>query len=148
MAKFHFRLTALQRIRESHRDELRSKLAEAYQAETLLNEQAQAVHDKEKSLLQQHRNILAGNETDVNRLLDVQRYATVLKGQLITLQNQAKMLNAEIEKRRRAVVEADQQVRVLEKLHERQLAEHKSQVLRAEAKVLDEIASQRRRANC
>lgn len=143
MAKFRFRLATLQRLRESHRDELRGKLAEAYQAEQLLNEQAQKIQAEESQLLATQREVLNSTHTDVNRLLDVQRYAAALKGQQQTLQNQAKMLAAEIEKRRLALVEADQQVRVLEKLHERQQAAHSQQQLRAEAKVLDEIATQR-----
>lgn len=142
MAKFRFRLATLQRLRESHRDELRGKLAEAYQAEQLLEEQTRKIQAEETQLLSTQREVLNSAHTDVNRLLDVQRYSAALKGQQQTLQNQAKMLAAEIEKRRLALVEADQQVRVLEKLHERQQAAHSQQQLRAEAKVLDEIAAQ------
>lgn len=143
MAKFRFRLATLQRLRESHRDELRGKLAEAYQAEQLLNEQAQKIQTEESQLLSTQREVLNSTHADVNRLLDVQRYSAALKGQQQTLQNQAIMLAAEIEKRRLALVEADQQVRVLEKLHERQQTAHSQQQLRAEAKVFDEIATQR-----
>ncbi len=141
MAKFRFRLSTLQKLRESHRDELRSKLAEAYQAEQLLRKQVQAIHAEEAELLKIQRSSFHEATTDVNRLLDTQRYSAALKGQLATLQDQSKMLTEEIEKRRQALVEADQQVRVLEKLHERQLNMHRSQKMRAEAKVMDEIAS-------
>ena len=143
MAKFHFRLATLQKLRETHRDELRSKLAEAYQAERLLKTQVDTIHAEEAELQQVHRNSLQAGATDVNRLLNVQRYSAALKGQLATIQEQSKMLAAEIEKRRLALVEADQQVRVLEKLRERQLDSHHSLAMRAEAKVMDEIASRR-----
>jgi len=141
MAKFRFRLATLQKLRETHRDEMRSKLAEAYQAEHLLGEQVDALDAEETELQQVHRNTLQTGTTDVNRLLDVQRYSAALKGQLATIQEQSKMLASEIEKRRLALVEADQQVRVLEKLRERQLDAHRSSAMRAEAKIMDEIAS-------
>ena len=141
MAKFRFRLATLQKIRETHRDEMRSKLAEAYQAERLLGEQISAIHTEEAELQEAHRRVLESGATDVNQLLDLQRYSAVLKGQLAAMEGQTKMLGTEIEKRRLALVEADQEVRVLEKLHERQLATHRSQKMMAEAKVMDEIAS-------
>jgi len=141
MSKFRFRLTTLQKLRVTHRDELRSKLAEAYQAEQLLSEQVKAIEKEEAELQQFHRRSLQNTSTDVNRLLNAQRYATALKGQLATVHEQSKILTTEIEKRREALVEADQQVRVLEKLRERQHDLHRSHLLRTEAKMLDEIAS-------
>ncbi len=141
MSKFRFRLATLQKLRETHRDEMRSKLAEAYQAERLLGEQIVAIHAEEAELEQAHRGALESGATNVNQLLDLQRYSAVLKGQLATMEGQTKMLSTEIEKRRLALVEADQEVRVLEKLHERQLASHRSQKMMAEAKMMDEIAS-------
>jgi len=117
------------------------KLAEAYQAERLLREQVESIHAEEAELQQIHRSSLQTDTADVNRLLDVQRYSAALKGQLATIQNQEKMLATEIEKRRQTLVEADQQVRVLEKLHERKLDVHRKQRQLAEAKTMDEIAS-------
>ncbi len=144
MAKFRFRLATLQRLRESHRDEMRSKLAEAYAAERTLQEQVQAIHVEEENLRKTHKSCLETSSPNVNRLLDVQRYSASLKGRLSTLESQNKMLATEIEKRREALVEADQQVRVLEKLHDRQLATHRGKERTAEANTLDEIASLRR----
>lgn len=140
MGKFRFRLATLQRLRESHRDEMRTKLAEAYQAEKMLGEQAQAVHAEEAELRKLHRNSLQKTDTNVNQLLDVQRYSAALKGRLATIHSQSEMLNAEIEKRRQALVEADQQVRILENLRDRKSAAHREEQLRAEAKILDEVA--------
>ncbi len=141
MAKFRFRLATLQKLRETHRDEMQSKLAEAYQAERLLGEQEASIHAEEAELQRVHRSSLQEAQTDVNQLLNVQRYSAALKGQLATIEKQSEMLAAEVEKRRQALVEAGQEVRVLEKLHERQLDTHNRQVLVAESKVLDEIAS-------
>ena len=147
MAKFEFRLATLMRLRENHRDELRGKLAEAYQAEQLLAEKKQSIHEEEDKLHQLRRDLLQEANTDVNRLLDMQRYAATLKAQLATIQEQAKMLSAEVEKRRLAVVQADQQVKVLEKLRDKQLSKHRQQKMLAEAKELDEIGSRTVRAS-
>ena len=147
MAKFEFRLATLMRLRENHRDELRGKLAEAYQAQQLLAEKKQSIHQEEQQLHQLRRDLLQETNTDVNRLLDMQRYAATLKAQLSTIQEQAQMLSVEVEKRRQAVVQADQQVKVLEKLRDRQQSEHRHQKMLTEAKQLDEIGSRTVRAS-
>lgn len=147
MARFNFRLSTLQKLREAHRDEMRSKLAEAYQAEQMLAERIQQVHDEVAELQNSQRIRLSDSTTNMNQLLDTQRYQAVLRTQIATMNGQSKMLADEVEKRRQALVEADQQVRVLEKLYERQFEAHQKETLRAEDKVLDEIASRSREVN-
>ena len=49
---------------------------------------------------------------------------------------------AEIERRRQALVEADREVRVLEKLRERQLEQHRREEELRETKRLDEVVTQ------
>ena len=144
MTKFQFRLATLQKLRETHRDEMRGRLAEAYRAEQLLAEQIKSIQSEAAELQQNQRNYFQTKSSNVNQLLNVQRYQAVLRTQLTTLKSQTGMLRTEIEKRRLALVEADQQVRALEKLHERQLDEHRRQQLLAEAKEMDEIAGRRR----
>jgi len=142
MAKFRFRLATVQKLREAHRDEMRSKLAEAYQAQQLLDTQIGQVQAEADNLQAAHRIKLQSSSVDMNQLLDTQRYQAVLRAQITTMSAQSQLLAAEVEKRRHAVVQADQDVRVLEKLHERQLKSHQQDALREEAKVMDEIASQ------
>jgi len=144
MPKFKFRLSTLQKLRETHRDEMRGRLAEAYQAEQLLAEQIAKVHGEAAELQTHQRGCLENKTTNVNQLLDVQRYQSVLRTQLTTMQEQTAMLVTEIEKRRLAVVEADQQVRALEKLRDRQLDAHRREQRLAETKTMDEIAGRRR----
>jgi len=52
-------------------------------------------------------------------------------------------LEQEIERRREAVVDADRQVRVLDKLRERREREHRYAAERAESKRLDEVGANR-----
>ena len=143
MAKFRFRLATLRRLRETHRDEQRSRLAEAYQAETILTDQRQQVRDDIAQTQQLQRDFLATGLTDVNRLLDSQRYQLTLRAQQSALFKQSQLLTAEIERRRESVVEADRQVRVLDKLEDRQLQQHRLDQLRLETKQYDDIALSR-----
>jgi flagellar export protein FliJ len=82
---------------------------------------------------------------EVDPLLQAQRYHGVLLAQQATMHEQSRLLLAEIERRRQSVVEADRQVKVLEKLHERKLEEYRRGEMRSEMKVLDEVASRNSR---
>ena len=144
MAKYRFRLATLRKLRESHRDELRGKLAEAFQAAQLLDEQQLAVAEEMTALQESQRRATSGETTSVSALLEVQRYQAVLRSQQGTLRDQAKLLATEVERRRQSVVEADRQVRVLEKLDERQRLNHQQVQYRVEAREMDEIASRAR----
>jgi flagellar protein FliJ len=143
MPKFRFRLTTLQKLREIHRDELRSKLAEAVEAKQILAGQIEQVGQDIAELQTLRRLNVTGAVVKVEPLLEAQRYQGVLTAQLTTMQEQNRLLTAEIERRRQAVVEADRQVKILEKLHERKLDEFRKEQLRAETKVLDEMAARR-----
>ena len=143
MAKFRFRLATLLKVREADRDQLRAKLAEAYEAEQLLETQRAALRTELVQLQIATRQLLTHSRPDMNRLLESQRYQAVLKARQKTLVEQADVLAAEVERRREAVVEADQQVRVLEKLRDRQLDDHRQQLTRIEVRDLDEVAGQR-----
>lgn len=146
MKKFRFRLTTLRKLREARRDELRSKLAEAYHAAELLEDQMRSVQDELLELLElqtAQRSAIVGAKTDVNGLLAAGRYQSVLRMQQSTMQDQIKLLATEVERRRQAVVEADIQVRILDKLEERQKTEHRKKLQQIEIKELDEIGSKK-----
>jgi flagellar FliJ protein len=143
MAKFRFRLATLQKLREIQRDELRSKLAEAVQAQQILEEQLAQVAGDIQSLLEVRRSAVQSSTLQVDPLLEAQRYQGVLYAQQDKMREQIRLLSAEVERRRQAMVEADRHVKVLEKLHERKLAEHHAKQLVAETKVLDEVAARR-----
>jgi flagellar protein FliJ len=140
MSRFRFRLQTLQRLRETTRDDLRARLAEAYQAERILAEQRAAVAAETAALAEAQRRLMIDGALDVTRLLESQRYQRLLEARSRTLAEQTAKLADEIESRRQAVVEADRQVRVLDKLHERRRREHQDAEQAAESRRLDEIA--------
>jgi flagellar protein FliJ len=141
MAKFNYRLATLQRLRELERDELKSRLAEAIQAQAILDEQLRQLQAEVDTLQQLRRTSLTGGSINVNQLLAAQRYHQVLLGQQATMRQQAQLLAAEADRRRAAVVEADRGVKVLEKLRDRRLEEFRREQSVLEVKLLDEVAS-------
>jgi flagellar protein FliJ len=144
MAKYKFRLKTLQRLREARRDLDRAALAEAFRAEQILAEHRAAVATEQEAMTGLRREASAGRYLDVNRLLEAQRYEAVLKARELELARQKELLAVETERRRQAVVEADREVRVLEKLDERHRSQHRRDAERMEVKQLDEAALNRR----
>ena len=143
MARFNFRLQTLRRLREIHRDEQRGRLATAYEAERILEGQRESVVVETAALVDSQRQLMQQGSLDVNGLLTSHRYRMELEAQLRALAAQAANLAEEVERRRQTLVEADREVRVLDKLEERKQQQHREASLRAETKVLDEVASTR-----
>ena len=143
MARFRFRLQTLRRIREIHRDEQRGRLATAFEAERILQQQRDALTAEAAEHLENQRRAMREGPIDVNWMLTTQRYQLGLEAQSKVLAEQAVRLAEEVERRRVTLVEADREVRVLDKLEERQRAQHKIGAIRAETKLLDEVASVR-----
>jgi flagellar FliJ protein len=77
---------------------------------------------------------------DISGLLASHRYELVLKSRAMQLAEQIVQVQGEVERRRLALVEADRQVRVLEKLRERRRVEHAAGEARLEQRQLDEQA--------
>jgi flagellar export protein FliJ len=143
MAIFRFTLATLLRLREAARDEKRAKLAEAYRAEEVVRARLGELQDEIQSLKERYtRGVLPG-PVNVDHLVDSQRYEFIIKAEYGTVHGQLNSLQAEIEKRRDALIASDRDVRVLEKLRETQHERHIATEQLAEIKLLDEIATRR-----
>jgi flagellar export protein FliJ len=145
MAKFQYRMATLQRLRESFRDERRNHLAQAYRAEELVLRQIADVEGEIEQIRGQLRNAATPGEVNLDYLLSGERFDVALRAQKTHLEQQRELVLAEIERRRQSLIEADREVKVLEKLkerlHERWLAEENRQ----DIKRLDEVAQRRSR---
>lgn len=141
MAKFKFRLATLLELREAARDERRGQLAQAYRAEEIVDGERTRLARELSELEKQNRRASAPGPLDVDRLLEVRRYALLLRSQQQEVGHKHEILQAEIERRREALVEANRQVRVLEELRRRELERHRQEEIRQEIKRLDEAAS-------
>ncbi len=143
MAKFKFRLATLLRLRESVRDSRRSELGEAYRVDDVLKAQLDQIEDDLQAVRNRRRDVCGQGGVNVDQLLESQRYELALQTQQQQINRQRQTVAEEIERRRQALVEANREVRVLEKLRDKQQQRHQQEESRREIKQLDEIAQQR-----
>jgi flagellar FliJ protein len=141
MSPFRFRLETLLRLRMAERDQRRADLAKALRAEQVLLGDLAQVGAEQAELAGALRERSAPGAADVDALQRTSRYQLVLKARQGQLESQLAQVRAEAERRRLALVEADRQVRVLEKLRERQQAAHRTRQSQLEVKELDEVAA-------
>jgi flagellar export protein FliJ len=127
-------------MRQSHRDELRGQLADAYRAADLIETQRDAVRCELDGLRQIHRLATTSQSMNVARVLETQRYEMVLQGQDAALAEKSKLVQQELERRRQRVAEAEREVKTLDKLEQKQEAAHRLETGRREAKEMDETA--------
>jgi flagellar protein FliJ len=140
--RYQFQLESVRQLRQWHRDAQRQRLGEAMHAAQLLEEQQRKVVEEVTELRQTRRQAMQQVTPDVNYLLDIQRYELLVQTQLQRLLQQQETLEAEVERRRLILAEAEQQVRVLDKLDDRRRAEFVAEELREEQLVIGEVATQ------
>lgn len=140
MAGFRFRLATLLRLRDRARGERRRLLAEAHSAEEALMLRSAQLVDDLNELKQGHVHAAGPGRIDIDGVLSAQRYELVLRLEEKTVQQQSAALDAEITKRQTALVEADRDVKVLEKLRERQQERFREEENRRETKEMDDVA--------
>jgi len=143
MAKFKFRLATLLRLRNAARDERRGQLAEAYRADEIIHQKHRQLAEELAAIQKQQREACGPGPVNVDRLLSDQRYAFLLAAQQGHTERQRLLLAAEIERRRQLLMEANREVRVLEKLEQRQRERHQEEENRLDIRELDEIAHRR-----
>ncbi|MBN2022563.1 MAG: flagellar FliJ family protein [Pirellulales bacterium] len=143
MPKFKFRLATLLRLKESVREERHGELARAYEADALLERQQEELVCQREGLMEECRRAVRPGIVDVDRLIESQRFELLLKAQQQYVAQQREAVAVEIDRRRQALVEANREVRVLEKLRERLLARHRQDEDQRQVKLMDELAMQR-----
>lgn len=141
--RFQFRLQTLLRLREAARDERREQLAEVMRIDDALRKQLAELEELQSEARALQR--LVVGRVDVDRLLEAQRYEAVVALEILHVERQRAAVAEEMNKRREALVEADREFKVLEKLREKRLQEHGAEVLAREMKVLDEAAGRMKR---
>lgn len=82
-------------------------------------------------------------QLEVDNLLYAHRYELILSSQLQQLTIQRQKIGTEIERRRQALIEADRELRILEKLRERHAREFRQADEQSEMRQMDEIALRR-----
>ncbi len=140
MTKFTFRLATLLKIRRAARDERRAQLAQAYEADATLQSEQDRLAELTTEIARHYQAASGPGVIDVDRLLEMQRHDLFLRAQIQHIRKQREAVAAEIERRRAVLAEANRQVKVLEKLEDRQLERHRDEESRREIKQLDEVA--------
>jgi flagellar export protein FliJ len=139
-----FRLATLVKLREAARDERRASLADALSADAVLAKRIADLDGEHARLVADYRDAGQPGRIHVDRLIEFQRHDTLLRAARDEQRRQRDLLAAEIERRRQALVAADREVQVLEKLRLHHRHREVSQARRAEQKAIDEFALIRR----
>src|SRR5580658_9229190 len=142
MARFIFPMESLLKLRRSQRDESRAALAEALRVDDVLRQQLAALGREIGALREFSRRASAPGSVNIERLVEARRYDLVTQAQHLNSTQQRETVGEEIERRRQALVESDREVRVLEKLRQRQAEQFRRDEELREAKRLDEVAAQ------
>jgi flagellar protein FliJ len=141
MPQFQFRLATLLRLREATRDERRTELADVQRADAELENRLTQVAVEQEQLRTEYRTIAAPGPVELPPLVRWQQYGAALRRQESSLNEQRRTLAVEIDRRRQAVIEADREVRTLEKLRQGQADAYRQDAERLENKRLDESAA-------
>ena len=111
----------------------------ALRAEEMLQGEIKKLQLEQQAAADRGRNLKMPGAADIDGLLSMHRYALQLVAQQKQLAAQLLQVQAECERRRLALVDADRGVRVLEKLRERRAQDYGREQLRREARELDEV---------
>lgn len=140
MAKFRFRLETLLRLKMAARDEKRAELAEVLHAEEQLKLQQAEVEQEIQEQDQYVRQTIGSGRLNIDLITASQRQVSFLKAVRQEKQMLMKQLIPHIQQRRQALLDADHEVRTLEKLKEHKLEQHLQREAAQESKQMDEIA--------
>jgi flagellar FliJ protein len=142
MSQVRFQLATLLRLREATRDKCRVELAEARRADEELRVELEQMMAERRRLEDECRRAIGPGAVDVDELVEAYRYAAALRAREERLRQERETLATEVDRRRQALLAADRDVKVLEKLRERRQAQHCLEEERQLAKQLDEAALQ------
>jgi len=134
-------MESLLRLRKAARDERREELAQAEFAAEKLRGESQSLQQRADEIRQQMRSGVAPGNIDVDQLVAAERFAMTLQVQHRAVNEQIELVAQELQRRRDLLLQADRDVRVLEKLREKHRAQHEQQIAQEELKELDEIAA-------
>jgi flagellar FliJ protein len=138
MRRFIFRLQSVLEVRATARRECRARLAELFAAARELDGRRRSV-ERELAAAVQLRQAGQNGPLDVQHLASVQRYEQLLRGDLAIVGEQIQALEQRIERERQSLIAADRQMRLLERLREKQLARHRQQESASESRELDDL---------
>ena len=143
MASFQFRLATLLKLRENERRQRQIELGQAMEAERIMLQRAESIAAEIATAKGNARVASSPGEVSVDTLLELQRYTLQMRAQARLIAEQITQVRTEVERRRQVLVEADRQVRTLEKLRDKQSAAFQFELQRVEQRHSDELGQKR-----
>lgn len=128
------------RLRENQRDRCRQQLAEAGRVEEQAADRVSQLNDELTRLARNMQESAGPGLVDIEHLRNVQRRLQQLKTDLQQAEEAHGAAEAEVERCRQSLLEANREVRTLEKHREQQLARHRAAAHKLEIKQFDEQA--------
>jgi len=142
---FTFRLDPLIAIRDNKLKECQAELAKAHDARRILEEALQEVEKQLAAGVTTARDLMQEGQTvNVEYLLGLRRQEQFLRLDQDDLMQKIKIVDEEIERRQNAVVVANKELKIVEKLKEKRYEKYLEDENKQETKAMDEIAVNRR----
>lgn len=139
MTNFHFRFTSVLKYRGAIRDGRRAELTEA---QRILDAIRGQLRDVDLAVEETRRAATAApGPINVDAILAGSRYEALLRIQRSSIEAQERDVQKEVDRRRTALVAADQDVRALEQLREKARLRHREAMQRMEIAELDEVGA-------
>lgn len=142
--RYQFRLERIQSLRERVREERRLLHAEALAFQRTIEQQIQRVQDVVATQKEALRFILSQPAVAVDRAIQGRTFEGVMTRYDQHLQGQLGQVRQAVEVRRQRLVEAERDVRILEKLDEKQRERYDHTLELAERLLMDELAQMAR----
>ncbi|BDU77488.1 flagellar export protein FliJ [Mesoterricola sediminis] len=138
-ARFRFRLEALLRVRRSLEEEAKRAMARAVTARDQAQLRVGELRQTQRQAIEGRR--MGTNQTiDLERLRDIERWLVVVERRIQEAVEAVRQADERVREARAQLVKAHQDHLILQRLKERRQAQHALEVLREEAKEMDEIA--------
>lgn len=138
MKKFAFKLAALLKLRERHRDLCRQLLAQALRRDEELLALRKQTESARATQFDEIRELTDTGEIDVDGASTRRFYAGQLIGDIGGIERQRMLVAQQIEVCRQKLILADQAVKALEKLQEKQFADFRFAQEQRDARELEE----------
>ncbi|MCM2372815.1 flagellar export protein FliJ [Aporhodopirellula aestuarii] len=149
MPPFQFRFESLLSLRRRRRDEVGGEVGKATEAIRRVDEQIEMLQGQRDAVRAEAAERFAksngGGTTQVmvDRILSEGRYDLQLSADQAALRDTRAKLEVELNRRRGLLVEAEAEVKQLERLRETQMLEHRQLQLQAEQAEADDLTSAR-----
>jgi len=132
-------LESLLRFRENQRNRCRQLIAEVLADDRRLIDTRTQYEQHRAEILNEMRTLGQTGSFDISKVSSRRFHASQLTAQMSGIDEQRKLLSQQIELCRQALVKSDQEVKVLEKLKERQQQEFKEHLILQENREREEL---------